>query len=172
MIYIYTYDTYIYDTYIYIYDTYIIYQIYACASHACASHAEYLHFFQSSGHNVPWANPHVKVKHPHCQSQSTFIYIYTYLHTVQDTYTRGRKKRLLCFFSPLLCVHHFCYYIAHESCVKNTFMLRCRESSGKKKPAVAGTISSMLRCIDSPLSTSWTRSGTFGAGVFFCKRIP
>ena len=97
-----------------------------------------------------------------CQSQTSplpesinlYIYIYTYLHTVQDTYTRGRKKRLLCFFSPLLCVHHFCYYIAHESCVKNTFMLRCRESSGKKKPAVAGTISSMLRCIDSPLSTS------------------
>ena len=87
-------------------------------------------------------------------NQPLYIYIYTYLHTVQDTYTRGRKKRLLCFFSPLLCVHHFCYYIAHESCVKNTFMLRCRESSGKKKPAVAGTISSMLRCIDSPLSTS------------------
>ena len=116
-----------------------------------------------------------------CQSQTSplpesinlylYIYIYTYLHTVQDTYTRGRKKRLLCFFfSTALRTSFLLLYSTWVLCKEHVHVEMQREQWQKKMPAVAETISSMLRCIDSPLSTSWTRSGTFSAGVFFFAR--
>ena len=86
-------------------------------------------------------------------------------------------------FFPLLCVHHFCYYIAHESCVKNTFMLRCRERDRERERERARAVAKKTAssswnykqhapmhwlATQHKLNTFWhLRCGCF----FFCTRL-
>ena len=128
--YIYIYDTYIYDTYIYIY---IIHISYIRSMHAHPMQ----NIFISFNHQVttclepiPMSKSNIPIARV---NQPLFIYIYTYLHTVQDTYTRGRKKRLLCFFfSTALRTSFLLLYSTWVLCKEHVHVEMQREQWQKK----------------------------------------